>query len=132
MAPRKKTTKTKVKAQSPDPPVLNPLKDAIRSLDVESARHELEFLRVGFPEVNRRLQERLLVRGKDIVRYHIDTDFEDDEYCEIEEDSDSDSDDSVLEKTWQRKAEEEITRASTPGRKNWELKLEEEKRCLLH
>jgi hypothetical protein len=75
------------------PTVSDALKEAINSLGTELLRGELEFLCHEFPIVIHALENRLLVQGKDVVRYHIDTDSEDDANSEIEsEESESESD----------------------------------------
>jgi hypothetical protein len=72
---RKPSKTVKNGARPPAKPVA--LKKAIMSLSAELLRNELEFLCQEFPAVIHTLEDRLLVQGKDVVRYHIDTDSED-------------------------------------------------------
>jgi hypothetical protein len=69
------------------------LTKAIGSLGTELLRTELEFLCHEFPAIIHTLEGRLLVKGKDVVRYHVDEYSEDDENSENEE-SASESDGS--------------------------------------
>jgi hypothetical protein len=66
------------------PTVSDALKEAIKSLSAELLRRELEYLCHEFPAVIHTLEDRMLVQGKNIVRYHVDTDSEDDANSEIE------------------------------------------------
>ncbi|KAI9769610.1 MAG: hypothetical protein M1839_003612 [Geoglossum umbratile] len=61
----------------PKPAAPDALKKAIMTLGTELLRKELEFLCQEFPAVIHTLEDRLLVQGKDVVRYHMDTDSED-------------------------------------------------------
>ncbi|KAH0543880.1 hypothetical protein GP486_008544 [Trichoglossum hirsutum] len=64
------------------PVVPDALKKAIESLGAELLRKELNFLCQHHRNVIYTLEDRLLVRGKDVVRYHIDSDSEDRESSE--------------------------------------------------
>ena len=67
------------------------LRKAIGSLGPELLRKELLFLCQSFPDVIPPLEHHLLVQGKDVVRYHADTDSEDEgEETESETESESD------------------------------------------
>jgi hypothetical protein len=83
-------------ARSPTKPtVSDALKEAIKTLGTESLRKELELLCHEYPVIIQALESRLLVRGKDVVRYHVDSESEDDTDSEVEsEESDSESDTS--------------------------------------
>lgn len=77
------------------PPVMptDALQKAIKSLSAKLLRAELLFLCQEFPVIIHTLEDRLLVRGMDVVRYHVDTDSEDDADSEIEnEESASEND----------------------------------------
>ena len=72
--------------------VSHALKEAINSLSTELLRKELEFICDQFPIIIHTLEDRLLVQGKNVVRYHADTDSEDEANSEIEsEEGDSES-----------------------------------------
>lgn len=90
---RKSAKHVTKRAQSPTKPFLSDaLKDAIKTLSAELLRRELDILCHEFPAAICTLENRLLVQGKDVVRYHVDTDSEDNTNSEIEsEESDSDS-----------------------------------------
>lgn len=60
------------------------LKKAIGSLSAELLRAELEFICDEYPAVIPALQARLLVQGKDVVRYHTDDSSEDNEDSETD------------------------------------------------
>lgn len=75
--------------------VSDALKGAIKTLSTELLRKELEFLCHEYPAIVQTLEDRLLVQGKDVVRYHVDTESEDDADSEIEsEESEPESDGS--------------------------------------
>jgi hypothetical protein len=59
------------------PAASDTLMKAIKSLSTELLRRELKFLCEEFPAIIPMLEGRLLVQGKDVVRYHADTDSED-------------------------------------------------------
>jgi hypothetical protein len=73
------------------PTVSHTLKEAIKSLGTELLRKELEFLCHEYPAVIQTLEGRLLVQGKDVVRYHLDTESEDDVNSEIESEESEES-----------------------------------------
>jgi hypothetical protein len=60
------------------------LKGAISSLPIHHLRSELEQLCGEVPQVKSILEQRLLVRGKEVKRYHIATDAGDEESSESE------------------------------------------------
>ncbi|KAI9772502.1 MAG: hypothetical protein M1840_000707 [Geoglossum simile] len=62
-----------------NPAVSDAVMEVIESLGIELLRKELRFVCQEFPAVVRALGSRLLVQGKDVVRYHADTDSEDGE-----------------------------------------------------
>lgn len=94
---RKPLKAVKGGARPPATPTMSTtLKEAIRSLGTESLRKELEFLCHRFPAVIHALDGRLLIQGKDVVRYHVDTESEDNtnnEESESESESESDASD---------------------------------------
>ncbi|KAI9858505.1 MAG: hypothetical protein M1813_006446 [Trichoglossum hirsutum] len=62
-----------------NPAVSDALMEVIESLGTELLRKELKFLCQELPAVVRVLGNRLLVQGKDVVRYHANTDSEEGE-----------------------------------------------------
>jgi hypothetical protein len=95
---RKPLNAIKKGALQPTTPTMSgALKEAIKSLSAELLRTELESLCHEFPAIIHTLEDRLLVQGKDVVRYHVDTDSEDDANSEIEsEERESESDASDI------------------------------------
>jgi hypothetical protein len=93
---RKPSNAIKNGARSPTKPTVSTaLRQAIKSLSAELLRDELQALCHQFPAIIHSLENRLLVQGKDVVRYHVDTDSEDDANIEIEsEESELESDGS--------------------------------------
>lgn len=69
------------------------VQQALRILSREQLLAELDFLCNNENGVEEVLAGRLLVRGKDVSRYHADTDSEENENEESEEDEDEDEDD---------------------------------------
>jgi hypothetical protein len=69
---------------TPRPLVSNVLKRAIDKLDVETLRTWVNHYREANQGFTNYLESGLLVRGKDMVRYHVDSASEDDELSEIE------------------------------------------------
>jgi hypothetical protein len=94
------------------PTVSDALKEAIKSLSAELLRRELEYLCHEFPAVIHTLEDRMLIQGKDIVRYHVDTDSEDDANSEIE------SEESELESESESESESDASDKSDSDRES--------------
>lgn len=76
-------------------PVLSPaLKKAIDTIDATRLRMYLRQFCETIPELRQGLERQLLVKGKDVDRYHRDTDSEDD--AESENESSEDGDESEI------------------------------------
>ena len=71
----------------PAPNALQALKDALAVLDKNNLLDLLLKIVENNPIVQRELENKILVRGKDVVRYHVDTDSEDGESDEGESDN---------------------------------------------
>jgi hypothetical protein len=63
----------------PAPNAAQALKDALAVLDKKALLEVLLKIVENNPIVEGALEKKMLVRGRDVVRYHVDTDSEDDE-----------------------------------------------------
>jgi hypothetical protein len=74
------------------------LLDAFHELDESDLRLELKNICEEYPEVNTFLQGRLLVRGKDVVRYHANVESEDEGFPSESENETSEGSEEIIDK----------------------------------
>ena len=79
---------------TPEPLVSNVLKRAIDKLDVETLRTWVKHYAEANQGFTNYLESGLLVRGKDVMRYHVNSASEDDELSELESEGDEDEEEA--------------------------------------
>jgi hypothetical protein len=81
---------------TPEPLVSNVPKRAIDKLDVETLRTWVKHYAEANQGFTNYLESGLLVRGKDVARYHVNSASEDDQLSELESEEDEDEEASGL------------------------------------
>jgi hypothetical protein len=93
MPPRRPNNKASTQRAVPQA-----LLDAFRELDESDLRLELKNICEVYPEVNTFLQGRLLVQGKDVVRYHANSESEDEGFPSESESETSEGPEEIIAK----------------------------------
>ena len=87
----------------PAPNATQALKDALAVLDKRALLEVLLKIVENNPIVQHALEKKMLVRGRDVVRYHVDTDSEDNEISERESDDEERESDNKDAKSLERR-----------------------------